>query len=350
MPKPRVFIGSSTEGLTVAEAVFANLSRETEPTLWTNQIFTPGSYPLEALSDAIRNHAFAILVASPDDELAKRGLTTPSMRDNVMLEFGLFAGAFGRRRVFFICPDQPRLSLPSDLAGLAITTYDAARAARSESDRAAAVHPACTQLRDAIRREWEAAAAVERKRQEMIRASHETQAIQRLNTVAAQLRDALMTLQRESVAALTDKSAFEKLKRRTADEVNHSADGFLKDAESVGVKKNLDGLRDATTSAILDLPFPEELALGKEAAKKKAVNVGLGALDAFLKGGDPIGHVRDVAESETSGRLKALSKRYETWWETHSPRIYAATAQLQDALFESMVRLTSTQFNSQNAG
>jgi len=60
--------------------------------------------------------------------------------------------------------------------------------------------------------------------------------------------------------------------------------------------------------------------------------------------------VRDVAESETSGRLKALSKRYETWWETHSPRIYAATAQLQDALFESMVRLTSTQFNSQNAG
>jgi hypothetical protein len=348
MPKPRVFIGSSTEGLLVAEAVFANLSRETEPTLWTNQIFTPGSYPLESLSDAIRNHSFAVLVASPDDELAKRGLSGPSMRDNVMLEFGLFAGAFGRRRVFFICPDQPPLSIPTDLVGLAVATYDAARAARSDSDRAAAVQPACAQLRDAIRREWEMAAATEQKRQATIRASEETQAIQRLNTVATQLRDALLTLQRESVAALTDRSAFEKLKRRTSDEVIRSAAGFLKDAESVGVKKNLDALADATTAAILDLPFPEELALGREAAKKKAVDVGLGALDAFLKGGDPIGHVRNVAESETSGRLKALAQRYATWWDTHSPRLYAATSQMQDALFDSMVRLASTQFMPQN--
>src|SRR5215212_3620485 len=122
MSKPRVFIGSSTEGLPVAESVFAALSRETEPTLWTNQIFTPGTYPLEALDDAIRNHAFAVLVASADDEIVKRGITNPSMRDNVMLEFGLFVGAFGRRRVFFVCPDQPRVSLPSDLAGLTIAT------------------------------------------------------------------------------------------------------------------------------------------------------------------------------------------------------------------------------------
>ena len=32
--KPRVFIGSSTEGLGLAEALFACLQRHTEPTLW----------------------------------------------------------------------------------------------------------------------------------------------------------------------------------------------------------------------------------------------------------------------------------------------------------------------------
>jgi predicted nucleotide-binding protein len=64
MTKPRVFVGSSSEGLPVAEAVFANMSRDTEPTLWTHQIFTPGAYPLEALEEVMRRHSFAVLDAT----------------------------------------------------------------------------------------------------------------------------------------------------------------------------------------------------------------------------------------------------------------------------------------------
>jgi hypothetical protein len=350
MQKPRVFIGSSSEGLAIAEALFGAISKDVEPTLWTNNIFTPGSYPLESLDDAIRNHNFAILVASPDDELIKRGITSASMRDNVMLEFGLFLGAFGRRRVFFMCPDTPRIALPSDLAGLTITTYDASRVSRSDSDRTAAVQLPATQLRAAIHREWEAATAYEQSRLAVIRASSETQAIQRLNMVAAQLRDSLMTLQRESVTALSNKASFENIKARTAAEVKRLSNGFTQDATNVGVQAQLEGLRDATTAAILDLPFPEELSLGREAGRRKAVNVGLGALDTFLRGGDAIGHVRDVAESEVGGRLAALSQRYGEWWERHSPRLYAATAQLQDALFESMVRLSAMQSTLLSAG
>jgi predicted nucleotide-binding protein len=97
MEKPRVFIGSSTEGLAIAEAVFANLSRDSTPTLWTHQLFLPGQYPLEVLERELGRHSFAVLVASPDDELVKRGSSSPAMRDNLLLEFGLFAGALGRR-------------------------------------------------------------------------------------------------------------------------------------------------------------------------------------------------------------------------------------------------------------
>ena len=69
MEKPRVFIGSSTEGLPIAEPVFTRLSRDSTPTLWTNQLFLPGQYPLEALEKKLHRHFFAVLVASPDDEM-----------------------------------------------------------------------------------------------------------------------------------------------------------------------------------------------------------------------------------------------------------------------------------------
>lgn len=171
MKRPRVFIGSSSEGLLLAEAVFANISRETEPTLWTNQIFTPGAYPLEALEEAVRRNSFAILVASPDDEILKRGVSAPVMRDNLLVEFGLFAGALGRRRVFFVCPNEPRLDLPSDIFGLGTVTYDASRAAASASDRAAAVQAASQQIRDAIQEQWASLQKQEQERATRVQAT-----------------------------------------------------------------------------------------------------------------------------------------------------------------------------------
>ena len=83
MDKPRVFIGSSTEGLKIAEALFACLQHETAPTLWTHQLFLPGDYPLEALERQLRQHSFAVLVASPDDTLIKRGFSSAAMRSRM---------------------------------------------------------------------------------------------------------------------------------------------------------------------------------------------------------------------------------------------------------------------------
>jgi Predicted nucleotide-binding protein containing TIR-like domain len=95
--KPKVFVGSSSEGLAIAKAVCAHLRRETKPTHW-DRLFLPSSYPLETLEEQVTNHPFAVLVASPDDVLIKRGKLYAAMRDNLLLEFGLFVGALGRRQ------------------------------------------------------------------------------------------------------------------------------------------------------------------------------------------------------------------------------------------------------------
>ena len=142
MEKPPVFIGSSTEGLRIAEAVFAHLSQETKPKLWTHQLFQPGEYPMETLEKQIRQHSFAIIVASPDDQIVKRGVTSPAMRDNLLLEFGLFVGALGRKHTFFLCPNTPKIELPSDMLGITVASYDRARV-DGGSDEVAAVRERC---------------------------------------------------------------------------------------------------------------------------------------------------------------------------------------------------------------
>jgi hypothetical protein len=342
MEKPRVFIGSSTEGLAIAEAVFAYLSRDSTPTLWTHQLFLPGQYPLEVLEKELHRHSFAVLVASPDDEMVKRGSSSAAMRDNLLLEFGLFAGALGRRRAFFICPSSPRIELPSDLLGVITATYDGARVAGKSDERAAAVQVPCQQIQEVIGEEWESIQHRENELASRLRASAESQAVQRLYGVATRLRDALMVVQRDAFGAFSDRAAFETVKRRAAKEVNEIAQSFHEDARSVGVEQQLDSLRGVTNGALLDLPFPRELSLGREASRQRVMDVGMQALGKFFGGGDPVRHVQDVASDEASGRLSALSQRYSEWWDGHWPRLQEATVAMQDALFSILVRLSST--------
>lgn len=346
VPKPRVFIGSSSEGLPIAEAVFTHLNRDTIPTLWTHQLFLPGRYPLEVLERELKRNAFAVLVASPDDEVVKRDASSPAMRDNLLLEFGLFSGALGRRRAFFICPSSPRIELPSDLFGILTATYDATRVAGGADERAAAVQTACQQIREVINEEWESIKQSEADHVSQLRASQESQAVQRLYTVATRLRDALIAVQRDAFAALSDRAAFEQVRRRAADEVSNIAKAFTDDARTIGVEPELEQLRVATNDALLDLPFPQELSLGRDAGRRQAADVGMQTLDIILRGGNPLKPVQDVAAEEAGGRLSTLGRRYTEWWEKHSPRIQEATAKMHDALFGVLVRISSVQLKA----
>lgn len=346
MGKPKIFIGSSSEGLKIAEAVFAHFNYEAVPTLWTQNIFLPGQYPLEALEKELKRHHFAIIVASPDDEIIKRGISSPSMRDNLMLEFGLFAGALGRRRAFFICPNEPKIELPTDLMGLISATYDSRRTG-SASEISAGTQVACQRIREVIKDEWGKIESTEREITNSIRQSEKGRSVQKLYMVASRLQDILMVVQKDAFAAFTDKPAFESIKAKTADEITNIAESFSEDASKVGALKELMLLADATRHALSELPFPQELGLGKEASKRKAINIGIGALDSFLKGGDPMRHVKDSTSTEVSGRLKSLGLRYSDWWAKHSIKLQEGTKNLQDLLFSVLIEVSKYQIRPQ---
>jgi hypothetical protein len=341
MEKPGIFTGSSTEGLKIAEAVFAHLSHESRPKLWTHNLFLPGDYPMEALEKQVRQHAFAILVASPDDQLIKRGATSPAMRDNLLLEFGLFAGALGRKRAFFLCPNTPKVELPSDLFGIIVATYDGSRVDGGTDEIAAAAQVACQQIRDVIREQWGLLLREREMATSRIRASEKGKAVERLHNLVIQLRDALVVVQRDAFAAVSDEGAFTKVKAAAGIKVQEIAKSFQEDARIIGVDNEVQQLSDETSDALHDLPFPHEISLGKETSRQKTINTGIGALNAFLGGGDPFQHVQDVVSQDVSMRVETLKRRYMEWWDQHYPLLQGATAQLQDKLFSAAMDLAS---------
>jgi hypothetical protein len=146
--RPKVFIGSSTEGLPIANAVQQNLDYAADCTVWTQGVFGPSSYPVDALVNAVRSNDFGIFVFSDDDAVQIRNKNVVAVRDNVILESGLFIGRYGKDRNFIIAPrNVPDFHIPTDLLGITLTTYDPARVPGGAQ---AAVGAACTAILNAI--------------------------------------------------------------------------------------------------------------------------------------------------------------------------------------------------------
>lgn len=139
--KPKVFIGSSREGIPIANALHVNLTREAECTVWKDGVFNPSSVTLNDLIRVLRSSDFGIFVFSPDDIATIRDNTDPVVRDNVLFELGLFVGRLGIERCYFLIPDNCKdLHLPTDLLGVTPGTYEGTR---SDKNWTAAVNPFC---------------------------------------------------------------------------------------------------------------------------------------------------------------------------------------------------------------
>lgn len=144
--RPRIFIGSSTEGLAVAEAIQLGLDDVAECTVWNQSAFEPGKTVIESLVDIAREFDFAILIWTADDSVTKRGATAAAPRDNMIFEAGLFTGTLGRARTFLVyCREEP-VAFPSDLAGVTAVAYSR----RGDGNLHAALGPVCTRIKRAL--------------------------------------------------------------------------------------------------------------------------------------------------------------------------------------------------------
>lgn len=94
--KKRIFIGSSSEALNVANAIKAELEKKKkfDCVVWEH-LFDLTEETYRTLVKKVITFDFAIFIASPDDVVIKKkdcDIKT-SARDNVFLEIGLFTGS-----------------------------------------------------------------------------------------------------------------------------------------------------------------------------------------------------------------------------------------------------------------
>lgn len=122
--KPRVFIGSSKEGLDYVTHVIKKLEGIVDFHRWTDpNVFKPNKGILETLIKQAKLSDFAILIATKDDITISpdRGTERVTARDNVIFEHGLFMGATSIERAFLLAHEDT--GLPSDLSGTGSLTF-----------------------------------------------------------------------------------------------------------------------------------------------------------------------------------------------------------------------------------
>lgn len=158
LSKPKVFIGSSKERMNLAKAVQQNLSNSGAAFAlpWYQGVFEGNDYTLdELLTNAVKQCDYAVFIFHPDDISLIRETSYAAVRDNVILELGMFYGRLGRQRTFFIVPRQLNQRTPSDLYGLNPLLYDWDSSFEQESslrELSAAVGVACNTIQERIGR------------------------------------------------------------------------------------------------------------------------------------------------------------------------------------------------------
>lgn len=121
--KAKLFIGSSFEALSIARGLQALLTDDFDVKVW-DAAFIAGELFLESLQKELFITDYALFIIAPDDKINKRGTDGFITRDNVIFELGMFVGALGIKKAYFIVAeivqDGVKISptIPSDLDGI----------------------------------------------------------------------------------------------------------------------------------------------------------------------------------------------------------------------------------------
>ncbi len=147
--QPVIFIGSSSESLSVARQIQTGLKSDPFTVrIWAEGVFTAGYSTMESLEAQLLDADFAVLVLSSDDRVISRHSEALAPRDNVVFELGLFAGALTRYRTVMVTPHGVDIKLPTDLLGITPLGYDAS----SDAALSTRVAPVCAELCKLVRK------------------------------------------------------------------------------------------------------------------------------------------------------------------------------------------------------
>lgn len=126
MIKRKLFIGSSTQGLKVANEVKDRIVKSCDSwldvELWTDSnVFKLSKTTLENLQEKSILYDYGVLIATSDDVGEIKDGKYDIMRDNVLFEAGMFLATLGRERAFVMMEKGCRI--PTDLLGQTLAIF-----------------------------------------------------------------------------------------------------------------------------------------------------------------------------------------------------------------------------------
>lgn len=127
MRKKRIFIGSSSEAIDLAETAKSLLDSDFEVTIWNESIWDKAVFKLNQnfLNDLLKaslQYDFGLLLGTNDDKVEYRGAEVMQPRDNVLFELGLFMGRLGLSKCAFVVDKE--LKLLSDINGISLARFE----------------------------------------------------------------------------------------------------------------------------------------------------------------------------------------------------------------------------------
>jgi predicted nucleotide-binding protein len=146
-PRPHLFIGSSSESLSVARAIQRGLENDfVTIKVWTDGVFGSSNFSVEPLESEIRSADFGLLVLAPEDKVICQELKESAPKDNFIFELGMCIGALTQHRSFIAYPAEVDIRIPIDLLGLTPLTYEV----DPDDDWDSALNPVCEKIRRII--------------------------------------------------------------------------------------------------------------------------------------------------------------------------------------------------------
>jgi hypothetical protein len=139
-----IFSSRSVAEAGVTNAIRKHLSTKNfTVTIWTEGFFPPSKIALYSFLKKLMCFDAAVVVLGADDvriDPDDAGKEQHVPRDNVIFELGACMARMGNERTFVLCPDEPRVILPSYFYGIAPIPYESTR---TDSNIQAAVGAAC---------------------------------------------------------------------------------------------------------------------------------------------------------------------------------------------------------------